>query len=552
MKLKNSLKIIKLVKPLILFMVIAITMGIIGHLMASFITILGGYGIIGILNNKEVGSLITILVIMLVIALLRGVFRYGEQLCNHYVAFKLLATIRDKVFKALRKLAPAKLEVKEKGNLVSLITSDVELLEVFYAHTISPIMIAFGTSLVMTIFIGSFNFILGIISGISYFVIGVIIPLIFSKLSGNDGENYRKKSGDLSSNLYEGLRGLREDIQYQNGDRRYEKINNLTRDLIKAEEKMKRNTWNNGSIVNILITIFSLLIIFVGMYLNLSFEIILIAFLSLISSFGPVLALASLGSSLQNTFGSMDRIVKLLEEEPIVGDIVGNKDIKFKRATCENIYFNYPSNNDRSKKNILDNLSINIDEKSIVGLKGESGSGKSTLIKLLMRFFKVSKGEVKISDTNIGSINTSNLRNIEGYMTQEVGLFNDTIRNNIKIARENASDNEVEEACKKASVHNFILSLPKGYDTKIGELGGKLSSGEKQRLSLARCFLHNSEFMLLDEPTSNLDVLNEGIILKALIKEREDRTILISSHRRSTLNIGDRIYELKGGRCNEK
>ena len=543
---KVMLSLIKLVKPLTLYMILAILMGLIGHLCASFITILGGYAILDVLNFNIGINLSTIFIIILLCALFRGVFRYIEQSCNHYIAFKLLALLRDKVFVALRKLCPAKLEGRDKGNLIAVITSDIELLEVFYAHTISPIVIALLFSIIMIGFIGSYHWLLGIIAFMAYLFIGLIIPLIISKLNGNDGLKFRTKSGNLSSFVLDSLRGLSEILQYNNSQKRLLDMDEYTDELIVEEEKMKINLGRNTAITNSIILIFDFLMLFISALLYqkniIGFNGVLISTLALFSSFGPVIALANLGSTLQNTFAAGNRVLDILEEEPVVNEVTGNKEIEFLNAEAKDVTFSYDD------EIILSNLSLKIPKNSITGIVGCSGSGKSTLLKLFMRFWDVKDGSIKISDEDVSKINTSNLRNMESFVSQETHLFHDSIKNNLLIAKLDASDEEIIEACKKAAIHDFILTLPKGYDTPVGELGDTLSSGQKQRIGLARAFLHNAPFMLLDEPTSNLDSLNEGTILKAINEEKEDRTILLVSHRQSTMRIVDNVSCVEHGR----
>ena len=543
---KVMLSLIKLVKPLTLYMILAILMGLIGHLCASFITILGGYAILDVLNFNIGINLSTIFIIILLCALFRGVFRYIEQSCNHYIAFKLLALLRDKVFVALRKLCPAKLEGRDKGNLIAVITSDIELLEVFYAHTISPIVIALLFSIIMIGFIGSYHWLLGIIAFMAYLFIGLIIPLIISKLNGNDGLKFRTKSGNLSSFVLDSLRGLSEILQYNNSQKRLLDMDEYTDELIVEEEKMKINLGRNTAITNSIILIFDFLMLFISALLYqkniIGFNGVLISTLALFSSFGPVIALANLGSTLQNTFAAGNRVLDILEEEPVVNEVTGNKEIEFLNAEAKDVTFSYDD------EIILSNLSLKIPKNSITGIVGCSGSGKSTLLKLFMRFWDVKDGSIKISDEDVSKINTSNLRNMESFVSQETHLFHDSIKNNLLIAKLDASDEEIVEACKKAAIHDFILTLSKGYDTPVGELGDTLSSGQKQRIGLARAFLHNAPFMLLDEPTSNLDSLNEGTILKAINEEKEDRTIVLVSHRQSTMRIVDNVYCVEHGR----
>ena len=491
-------------------------------------------------------SLAIIFVSLAVFSVLRGALRYAEQACNHFIAFKLLALIRDKVFKALRRLCPAKLEGRDTGDLISVITSDIELLEVFYAHTISPALIWFFFTFILTAFIGSYHILLGALALAAYLTVGIAVPLMISKLSRDDGMKFRSKSGVLSGFVLDSLRGLSETIQYGQGKKRLADMNAKTDALSSDEERMKKISGRNIAITNTLILGFDLAMLFVSAYLfqtgSIAFDGVLISTLALFSSFGPAIALANLGSTLQNTFAAGNRVLDILEETPLVEEITDKADIVFHGAKAENVTFAY------GDETILADLSVTIPQNSVVGIVGRSGSGKSTLLRLFMRFWKVQKGSIRLSDTDVEAINTANLRNTESFVTQETYLFHDSIRNNIRIAKLEATDMEIENACKKASVHEFIMTLPKGYDTAVGELGDTLSGGERQRIGLARAFLHDAPFMLLDEPTSNLDSLNEAVILKSLHEERRGKTVILVSHRESTMRIADKVYSVEHGR----
>lgn len=536
---------IHLVKPLTDYMILAILMGLLGHLCASFITIFGAFGILQVLGMWK-GSLGFLFIGVAVFAVLRGILRYAEQSCNHFIAFKLLALIRDEVFQSLRKLTPAKLEGKDKGNLITVITSDIELLEVFYAHTISPTAIAVLYTILLCLFIGQFHVILGILALLAYLAVGVLIPLAVSKAGGDDGMRFRTKSGELGSFVLNSLRGLSEILQYGQGQERMRQMNHRTDELSKEEERMKRTTGRNMAITGMTILISDLLMLFVSSMLYqrgaLGFDGVLISTVALMSSFGPVTALANLGSTLQNTFAAGNRVLDILEEEPMVKEINGQKEVAFHGAKAEHVTFSY------GQETILKDVSADIKENSVVGIIGKSGSGKSTLLKLLMRFWDVQEGSVSISGTGVNQINTSNLRDMESFVTQETCLFHDSVAANLRIAKLDATQEELEAACKKASIHEFIKKLPQGYETQVGELGDTLSGGERQRLGLARAFLHDAPFMLLDEPTSNLDSLNEAVILKSLEEERNGKTVVLVSHRESTMQIADVVYSVERGR----
>uniref|UniRef100_UPI003FD78780 amino acid ABC transporter ATP-binding/permease protein n=1 Tax=Ruminococcus bicirculans (ex Wegman et al. 2014) TaxID=1160721 RepID=UPI003FD78780 len=544
--LSIMLRLITLVKPLAGYMMAAVAMGVAGFLCAQFITILGGYAMLDVLKLHTGISISAIFVLVLVLAVLRAVLKYGEQSCNHFIAFKLLAIIRDHVFKALRKLCPAKLEGRDKGDLISVITSDIELLEVFYAHTISPVCIAFIMSVIMSIFIGSYSVVLGVIAALAYIAVGVFVPVMISKKSGTLGEDFRRQSGQLSGYVLESLRGLDEEIQYSYGEKRLDDLKLRTDSLSLKQEKMSVNVGFNTAITNSVILIFDIIMLVtsVSLYRNgtVGFEGVIIPLVALMSSFGPVVALANLGTTLQNTLASGGRVLDILDESPVTEEITDGRDSTFSGAKAENVTFSY------DEEKILDGLSLDIEKGKITGIIGRSGSGKSTLLKLFMRFWKTQGGRIAISDEDIDSINTASLRNAESFVTQETELFHDSIENNIRIAKLDATHDEVISACKKASIHDFIMTLPEGYDTNVGELGSTLSGGERQRIGLARAFLHDAPFMLLDEPTSNLDSLNEAVILKALRDDGAGRTVALVSHRKSTMCICNKVYSVENGR----
>jgi ATP-binding cassette subfamily C protein len=545
------MKLVGLVKPLAGYMILAIIMGLIGHLCASWITIFGGYAVLSVLGFSVPFSVRFLFVSVCVFALLRGILRYAEQGCNHFIAFKLLALIRDQVFQALRRLCPAKLEGKDKGDLISVITSDIELLEVFYAHTISPSVIALLFTIVMCLFIGSFHWALGVLALAAYVIVGFVIPVIVSRASGDVGMKFRSGSGELSSFVLDSLRGLSETQQYGQGEKRLEQISKKTDDLSASEERMKRISGRNIAVTNTAILLLDLCMLFASGRLyqlgTVDFSGVLIPTIALMSSFGPVVALANLGSTLQNTFAAGNRVLDILEESPAVEEITGKEQVAFTGASAEHVTFSYGQDKEQ-QENILSNISVEIPEHQVTGIVGRSGSGKSTLLKLFMRFWKVQEGNVAVSGTSVEQINTVNLRNMESFVTQETHLFHDSIKNNLKIAKLDATDEEIVTACQKASVHDFIMSLPNGYDTEVGELGDTLSGGERQRLGLARAFLHDAPFLLLDEPTSNLDSLNEAVILKSLKEEQNGKTIVLVSHRQSTMCIADTVYSVEHGR----
>ncbi|MGN0422286.1 MAG: amino acid ABC transporter ATP-binding/permease protein [Lachnospiraceae bacterium] len=552
-------QLIGLVKPLLLLMCLAILLGVLGYLCAIFLTILTGYGMLyglseilrqtvdviegGFFPSRSFGTIASILIVL---AVMRGVLHYGEQYCNHFIAFKLLAIIRHKVFASLRRLCPAKLEGRDKGNLISIITLDIELLEAFYAHTISPIAIAFLTSLIMVLFIGAQYAPVGILALLGYIVVGVVIPVWNGKKGAEEGMQFRNSFGELNSFILDSLRGLDETIQYDKGEERMKQIDDRSRELGLMQKKLNRHEAVQGSLTNMAILLFSFGMLFFMLWKYergiVSFDSMLIAVIAMMGSFGPVTALSGLSNNLNQTLASGERVLSLLEEEPQIEEVGEKEQTIFAGAKAEHVDFAY------EEEQILKDYSIEIPKGKVVGIHGASGSGKSTLLKLLMRFWDADQGDIRISGKDIREVNTKDLRDMESYVTQETYLFHDSIANNIAVGRPGASREEIIEAAKKASLHKFIMTLPNGYDTEVGELGDTLSGGEKQRIGIARAFLHDASFMLLDEPTSNLDSLNEGIILKSLHESRGNKTVVLVSHRKSTMNVTDVIYEMENGR----
>ena len=540
-------RLIVLVKPMLPIMLAAVIMGVAGHFCATFITIFGGFGILRALGlASPVGTVGAAFACILVFALLRGVLRYAEQASNHYIAFKLLALIRDKVFGALRRLTPAKLEGRDRGDLISLITADIEALEVFYAHTISPICIAVICVIGMTGFVASYHILPALVLLAGYLLVGAALPVWSAKRGDRAAREYRQALADTNSYVLESLRGLKDTLQYQDTPARAEGIADCSETLGEKQKALKYREGLTVAVTNtlILLTVLAVLGVSLSLYQSgqMGAEGVLVCTLSALSSFGPVVALANLGASLTQVFASADRVLDLLDEEPVTADVTDGADTAFAGAEAQNVSFSY------ADEEVLHDLSLTIPEKKIVGITGRSGSGKSTFLRLLMRFWDVQDGSVSVDGTDVRKIPTKHLRDMESYVTQETHLFHDSIANNIAIAKPGASREEIMEAAKKASIHDFIMTLPKGYDTEVGELGDTLSGGEKQRIGIARAFLHECPLILLDEPTSNLDSLNEGIILKSLKESAKKKTVVLVSHRVSTMNVADVVYEMENGR----
>ena len=539
-------KLIGLIRPLMHVMAAAIVLGVTGYLCAIFLTVLAGAGILQVMGIWKGTTLLTLFVSLAVLAVLRGILHYGEQACNHYIAFKLLALIRHKVFAVLRKLCPAKLDGRDKGNLISIITTDIELLEVFYAHTISPIAIAVLTSLIMEIFFFRYHVLIGLFALIGYLAIGAFVPMWNSRQGAQKGMEFRTRFGELNSFVLDSLRGLDETIQYGCGEKREAQMEQKSIELDAKQKEMKKLEGTQRGGTNVLILFFSFGMLFLTAWLNqrgeIGFDGVLLCTILMMSSFGPVVALSSLSNNLMQTLASGERVLSLLEEEPQIEEVSGQATAEFADINCENIDFAY------EEEQILKDYSISIPKGSRIGIHGKSGSGKSTLLKLLMRFYDVHSGSIRMGDRKLSGINTNELRDMESYVTQETCLFHDSIANNIAIAKPGASREEIVEAAKKASLHEFIESLPNGYDTLVGELGDTLSGGEKQRIGVARAFLHDAPLLLLDEPTSNLDSLNESIILRSLKKMGKDKTVILVSHRESTMAVAEKVYQMENGR----
>lgn len=527
------------VRPLYFPMTGAITLGVLGHFAAIGIPYLSARIVVEIIKNNS----ITFLMIILVgCGLLRAVFRYGEQALNHFIAFKLLAHIRHEVFAKLRSLAPAKLETKDRGNLIAMITNDVELLEVFYAHTISPIIIAviISSTVITTIALKAGT--LALISVTALVLVGVIVPIITSKIGNELGLEIRNDLGDLNTNVLDSIRGIEELEQYQNSQRTMDLLKQRTHDLNEKQDILNRYQSMMRLLVDLIIMMSGFALLYFGRTLD--FNILLLVFTLHMSSFGPVIALSNLSGDLYHTLASGQRILDLLDEKPQVNEVWDGTNEPFEEASVRDVTFSYDN------EIILDEINMTITKNKIIALTGESGAGKSTILKLLMRFWDVNEGSVNINDQDIKSVTTRHLRSIESMMSQDTDIFKDTIKNNIAFVKPDASDEEIYEAAQHASVHDFIMSLPLGYDTMMEELGSNLSSGERQRIGLARIFLHGGDLILLDEPTSNLDSLNEAIILKSIVEYKHNKTIVIVSHRASTLKIADEVWNLEDGKLN--
>lgn len=538
---------LKLVTPLAHIMAFTITMGTLGFLAAIFIMVLGAMGLVNLLNFDTHLSFSGILTALIVLAVARGALRYLEQMSGHYIAFKLLALLRDKVFSSLRRLAFVKLQDKQAGQLVSLVTNDIELLEVFYAHTIAPIMIAFFTSAILLLVFGHLSGWFVVVALAAYLTVGVILPIITTKLAREDGRRYRELVGEMNDFFLDSVRGMKEIQLFGYAKQRLDEIQQRSQKIDTAFERIKDQEAKVRVYTEVAVSAFNIIMLFTGLILfsldKIDFSAFLIGVILLMSSYGPVIALSNLSSNLLQTLASGERVLSLLAEEPELKDVESAVDLKdVSRIDVENVSFAY------GEEQILSDVSLSVKKGEILGIHGRSGSGKSTLLKLLMRFYDPKSGSIKINGETLPNINTRSLRDNMAYITQQTYIFNETIEENIRLARRDATLEEMMEAAKKASIHDFILSLPEGYQTKMTELGGNLSDGEKQRIGIARAFLHNAPIILLDEPTSNLDSLNEAMILKSLLNVKAEKLIILVSHRQSTMAICDQVIGIENGR----
>ncbi len=538
---------LKLVTPLAHIMAFTITMGTLGFLATIFIMVFGAMGLVNLLNFDTHLSFSGILTALIVLAVARGALRYLEQMSGHYIAFKLLALLRDKVFSSLRRLAFVKLQDKQAGQLVSLVTNDIELLEVFYAHTIAPIMIAFFTSAILLLVFAQLSSWFVLVALAAYLTVGVILPIITTKLAREDGRRYRELVGEMNDFFLDSVRGMKEIQLFGYAQQRLAEIQQRSQKIDMAFERIKDQEAKVRVYTEVAVSVFNIIMLFTGLILfsldKIDFAAFLIGVILLMSSYGPVIALSNLSSNLLQTLASGERVLSLLAEEPELKDVESAVDLKeVSRIDVENLNFAY------GEEQILSGVSLSVKKGEILGIHGRSGSGKSTLLKLLMRFYDPKSGSIKINGETLPNINTRSLRDNMAYITQQTYIFNETIEENIRLARRDATLEEIMEAAKKASIHDFILSLPQGYQTKMTELGGNLSDGEKQRIGIARAFLHNAPIILLDEPTSNLDSLNEAMILKSLLNVKAEKLIILVSHRQSTMAICDQVIGIENGR----
>lgn len=532
-------------------MVFAVINGTLGFLCSMGVTVFGAVGIAKALGEQIALSYGWIIGLTVGLGVMRGALRFVEQYCNHYIAFRLLAVLRDKIFTALRRLCPAKLESKQKGSIISMLTSDIETLEVFYAHTVSPICIAITVSTAVFLFVGFVSsWYLSLVALAGFIAVGIIAPLVSSALMRDAGVKYRARFSAFNAYFLDSIKGIKDIVLNNAGDIRKKEVDDRSEELLKHTHELKYKIANATAFTEFTVSFMTLVATAVAVALALAGKIsvgkAIIGVVAIFGSFGPVIAISALPGNLTQTFASGDRVLKLLGEKPVVERIENSIKFDFDDLEVKDLYFGYEKDNA-----VLEDICMNAKRGEIVGIVGESGCGKSTLLKLLMRFWSKDGGEILYNGNEIETIDSDNLLDNVTMVSQSTYLFDETIADNLRIAKEDATDEELENACRQASIHEFICQMAGGYDTKAGALGDNLSAGEKQRIGLARAFLRGSGLILLDEPTSNVDSINEGIILRSLAEQKKDKAIILVSHRESTMAIADRVYRIDKGRISE-
>lgn len=543
---------ILLLGSLAYIMVLAVINGSLGFICAMGVPLCGAVGIAKAIGEPIALSYNAIIALAVGCGVLRGLLRYLEQYGNHYIAFRLLAVLRDKIFAAFRTLCPAKLEGKQKGSIIAMITSDIETLEVFYAHTISPICIAVVVSFVVFLFVGTLSsWYLAMIALAGYLAVGIVVPMISSGKLKASGVRYRTEFASFNAYFMDSIKGIKDIVLNNAGEQRKVEVNHRSDVLLEETKKMKHDITRAAAATELTVSLFILAALATGILLvsngMLSVGRMIIGVVAVFGSFGPVIAISALPGNLTQTFASGDRVLDLLAEKPAVTPIENGKTFDYQNLEVTDLSFSYDG-----QTQILKDICMSAKKGEIIGIVGESGCGKSTFLKLLLRFWQKNSGEIAYNGTDIEEIDSESLLKNVTMVSQVTYLFDETIADNLRIAKPDAAQEEMEAACKMASVHDFIMTLPEGYNTRVGALGDNLSAGEKQRLGLARAFLRGSDLILLDEPTSNVDSINEGIILKALRQQKNKKSIILVSHRESTMAVADRIYRVENGRMCEQ
>lgn len=549
---KIMASLIVLLGSLAYIMVLAVINGSLGFICAMGVTLMGAVGVAKALGEVISLSYGAIIALAIGCGVLRGLLRYFEQYSNHYIAFRLLAVLRDKIFGALRTLCPAKLESKQKGAIIAMITSDIETLEVFYAHTVSPICIAVIVSLAVVIFVWTVSSpYLALVALIGYITVGIIVPLISSGRLRDSGVRYRAEFASFSAYFLDSIMGIKDIVLNNAGTQREQEVNKRSDELLFETKKMKHDITKAAAATELCVSLFIILALTVGIALvaagKLTAGKMIIGVVAVFGSFGPVIAISALPGNLTQTFASGDRVLNLLSEEPAVTPVENGKRFSYNNLNVTDLCFSYDGQTE-----VLHDICLHAKKGEIVGIVGDSGCGKSTFLKLLLRFWHKGSGEICYNGIDVDDIDSGSLLENVTMVSQTTYLFDETIEDNLRIAKPDATMDEIEQACRLASVHDFILSLPDGYKTRVGALGDNLSAGEKQRIGLARAFLRGSELILLDEPTSNVDSINEGIILNALKQQKTKKSIILVSHRESTTAIADRIYRVTNGQMVEQ
>ncbi|MFP4177352.1 MAG: amino acid ABC transporter ATP-binding/permease protein [Acholeplasmataceae bacterium] len=541
-------ELLKVMKRLTLVIAFTVIAGTLGYLSAIAITVFGVLGVLKFLGESVPFSYSELSLILVTSGVLRGFLRYVEHYSGHYIAFRLLATLRDRIFAKLRKLAPAKLDMKHKGDLVSMITADIETLEVFYAHTIAPIVIAFNVSLIMSVAIALLaNVFAGLIALFSFAVVGIIFPLYFQKRLEKPGRIYRRELSDYAKDFLDARLGIKDAVLTDTVNQTIKEIGRKSDQLETSHFAIQREATKQRALTDVSIYLFiGLMGLITGSFYVSGYAggDTLVSFIwpviALFSSFGPVLALSALPANLNQTFSSANRVLDLLEEEPVTPDVTDGADERFARLRLDGLRFGYDDHE------VLRGIDLELKDHGLIGIYGPSGSGKSTLLKLIMRFYATEDSMITINDRSINRIDTRALRREIGYVMQQTDLFFDSVYDNLDLNRSHRQK-DVFTATKRTGIDAFIAALDQGYDTLIGDLGRNVSEGERQRIGLARALIHDSKVILLDEPTSNVDIMNESIILKTLVEESRNKLIILVSHKRSTLSVCDEVYALDQG-----
>ena len=542
---------VMLLGSLAYIMVLAVINGSLGFFCAMGVTLFGAVGVAKVMGEAVALSYGWIIALAIGCGVLRGLLRYLEQYGNHYIAFRLLAVLRSRIFGALRTLCPAKLESKQKGSIIAMITSDIETLEVFYAHTISPICIAVIVSLAVFIFVGNIaHWYLAFVALLGYAAVGIALPLISSARLKESGVRYRAEFAGFNAFFLDSIKGIREIVLNNAGESRRAEVDRRSDVLLEETRKMKKDIPRAAAATELTVSLAIIAALAVGVLLvgcgMLSVGRMIIGVTAVFGSFGPVIAISALPGNLTQTFASGDRVLNLLSEKPAVEPVENGGEFTFDNLDVRDLSFSYDGENP-----VLSDICMHAGKGEIIGIVGESGCGKSTFLKLLLRFWQKDRGTIAYNGTDIDRIDGASLLDNVTMVSQTTYLFDESIEDNLRIAKPEATHQEIEEACRMASIHDFVMSLPEGYKTRVGALGDNLSAGEKQRLGLARAFLRGSSLILLDEPTSNVDSINEGIILKALREQKRSRSIILVSHRESTMAVADRVYRVEKGIMHE-